>query len=232
MQRLFDLILACIAIILASPLLLIVAFALVLTGEHEVLFFQNRIGRRGQVFKLCKFATMLKNSPSIGTGTVTIEGDPRVLPLGRLLRSTKINELPQLFNILKGDMGFVGPRPQTEQCFNAYPAEMREIILQMKPGLSGIGSIVFRNEAALLKNSKDAISGYNNLIAPYKAQLEVWYYQNQNLTTYWTVIMITILVVLFPKSQLVWRAFDGLPEPPDKIKSMLGYNRVSKGFKY
>jgi Sugar transferases involved in lipopolysaccharide synthesis len=123
MQRLFDIILSVIALAILSPLLVPVAVVLRMTGEGEVFYVQQRVGRGGRSFGLFKFATMLKNSPNLGTGTVTVRDDPRVLPVGRFLRRTKINELPQLINILKGDMSIIGPRPQTRRCFDAFPAE-------------------------------------------------------------------------------------------------------------
>ena len=96
MQRLLDIILSGLALLVLSPLMIPIAIGLVLTGEHEVFYFQSRVGRGGQMFKLFKFATMLKNSPNIGTGTITLKNDPRILPMGKFLRNTKINELPQM----------------------------------------------------------------------------------------------------------------------------------------
>ena len=104
MDRFFDILFSGIALLLLSPLLVPIVITLRLTGEGEVFFLQERVGQAGEKFKLFKFATMLKNSPNIGTGTVTMRGDPRVLPIGRFLRKTKINELPQLLNIFFGDM--------------------------------------------------------------------------------------------------------------------------------
>ena len=99
------------ALVLLSPLLLPLMFILRVTGEGEIFFPQSRVGRGGKDFKLYKFATMLKDSPNMGTGTVTVKNDPRVLPMGGFLRKTKINELPQLINIFNGDMSVIGPRP-------------------------------------------------------------------------------------------------------------------------
>jgi lipopolysaccharide/colanic/teichoic acid biosynthesis glycosyltransferase len=105
--------------------------------KGEVFFFQERIGKGGEKFKLIKFATMLKNSPNIGTGTVTMRGDSRVLPVGKILRKTKMNELPQLLNIFFGDMSVIGPRPLTTQTFGAYSEKTQGLITQVRPGLSG-----------------------------------------------------------------------------------------------
>ena len=117
MDRLLDILLSGIALLVFSPLMIPISIILKLTGEGEIFFLQERIGKGGHKFKLIKFATMLKNSANIGTGTVTVKGDPRVLPVGKFLRKTKINELPQLLNILVGDMSVIGPRPLTSQTF-------------------------------------------------------------------------------------------------------------------
>ena len=143
MQRFFDIIFSGIALTLLSPFFLPLMFILRITGEGEVFFSQNRVGLGGKNFKLYKFATMLKDSPQMGTGTVTVKNDPRILPLGGFLRKTKINELPQLINIFNGNMSIIGPRPQTRRCFDAYPLSSQNEIIKVRPGLSGIGSIVF-----------------------------------------------------------------------------------------
>ena len=146
MDRFFDIFFSGIAILLLSPLLVPIAILLRLTGEGEVFFLQDRIGKDGKIFKLFKFATMLKNSPNIGTGTVTMKEDPRVLPVGKFLRKTKINELPQLLNIFFGDMSVIGPRPLTTETFAAYSENTQSLIGLVRPGLSGLGSIIFRGE--------------------------------------------------------------------------------------
>ena len=214
MQRFLDILLSGLALLVLSPLLIPVMLILRLTGEGEVFFVQQRVGRGGQPFGLYKFATMLKNSPNIGTGTVTVKGDPRVLPFGRILRKTKLNELPQLLNIFKGDMSIIGPRPQTRRCFDAFPAESQAQIVKVRPGLSGIGSIVFRDEEELMHASQEPERFYDEVIMPYKGKLEEWYVAHQGLWTYLASIFATAWVVVFPSSQLVWRLFRGLPAPP------------------
>ncbi len=191
-----------------------IAIALRLTGEGEVFFVQQRVGLGGKAFGLYKFATMLKNSPSIGTGTVTVKHDPRVLPLGRFLRKTKINELPQLLNIFKGDMSIIGPRPQTQRCFDAFPIASQMEIVKVRPGLSGIGSIVFRDEEELMHASAEPERFYDDVIMPYKGLLEEWYVAHQGLVTYILCIFATAWVVLFPTSRIVWSLFADLPKQP------------------
>jgi len=223
MQRFFDVLFSGLALLVLLPLLVPIAVLLRLTGEGEIFFLQERVGKNGKPFKLFKFATMLKNSPSIGTGTVTMKNDPRVLPMGKFLRKTKINELPQLLNIFIGDMSVVGPRPQAHRCFNAFPVELQRVIVQVKPGLSGIGPVVFRGEEDILADHACSVEFYDNVIAPYKGQVEAWYVDHQTLFTYFAVILVTVWVVLFPSSGTVWRAFKGLPVPPDELKGPLNY---------
>jgi lipopolysaccharide/colanic/teichoic acid biosynthesis glycosyltransferase len=224
MQRTLDVFFSGLALLLLSPILVLIALLLRLTGEGEVFFLQERVGEGGKPFKLYKFATMLKNSPNIGTGTVTVKNDPRVLLIGRFLRKTKINELPQLLNILQGSMSIVGPRPQARKNFDAFPENLKQLIIQVKPGLSGLGSIIFRLEEEVLAYHKNNLSFYDYVIAPYKGQLEVWYIENQSLYNYFAMILFTIWVVVFPSSGLVWRVFKGLPVPPDELKGMLKYS--------
>jgi lipopolysaccharide/colanic/teichoic acid biosynthesis glycosyltransferase len=215
--RFFDVFLSSVSLILLSPLFLIVCIVLRCTGEREVFFYQSRVGKKGKLFNLFKFATMLKDSPNLGTGTVTLKNDARVLPFGYYLRKSKINELPQLLNILKGDMSIIGPRPQTVRCFEAFPKAYQLKIITVKPGLSGIGSIIFRNEENLLNNSNSPSHFYDKVIMPFKGSLEDWYVSHLSIWTYFTLIFLTIWVVIFPKSKLVWRLFISLPKPPKDI---------------
>lgn len=220
MQRFFDILFSGLALMVLSPLLVPIAIALRFSGEGEIFFLQDRVGKNGQIFKLYKFATMLKNSPNLGTGTVTLKNDPRILPMGGFLRKTKINELPQLLNILKGDMSVVGPRPQTQRCFDAFARKSQDAIVKVKPGLSGIGSIVFRDEEDLMHGHVDAATFYDEVIAPYKGELEEWYVANQGLRTYFLLIWITAWVVLKPRSLVVWKMFDNLPRPPAELATL------------
>lgn len=223
MQRLLDIVISGLSLLFLLPLLLPVVVVLRLTGEGEIFFQQERVGAFGKPFLLLKFATMLKDSPNMGTGTVTIKDDPRVLPVGRLLRSTKINELPQLINVLLGDMSIVGPRPQAQRCFDVFPSHLQRVIVRVKPGLSGLGSIVFRAEEDILADRQSSISFYDDVIAPYKGLIEVWYVERATLVNYFKVILVTLWVVVFPKTSAVWNFFEGLPEPPEDLKGCLRY---------
>ena len=223
MDRFFDVLFSGIAILLISPLLVPIAITLRLTGEGEIFFLQERIGKGGKKFKLFKFATMLKNSPNIGTGTVTMRGDPRVLPVGKFLRKTKINELPQLLNIFFGDMSVIGPRPLTTQTFEAYSERTQRLIAQVRPGLSGIGSIIFRGEEEIMHGVAASVDFYANVIAPYKGALEEWFVSNKSLYIYFVAIFVTAWAVLIPSTKIAWRFFKDLPEPPADLKQALNF---------
>jgi lipopolysaccharide/colanic/teichoic acid biosynthesis glycosyltransferase len=215
MKRLLDIILSLIATLFFLPFGLPIALVLRLTGEGEVFYVQQRIGRGGQPFGLLKFATMLKNSPNLGTGDITMANDPRVLPLGRLLRKTKLNEVPQVLNILFGQMSVVGPRPLTPKNFGFYRKEDQQTIGSMRPGLTGIGSIVFRDEESIIgRSNKPVEQCYREDIAPYKAALEKWYYNHQDVVTDLLIILVTAWAVLNSRSNLHRHIWKDLPEPP------------------
>lgn len=212
-KRVFDVIVSVIAILLLSPLLIPIMIALKLTGEGYIFYYQKRIGHRNKYFNIIKFATMLKNSPNIGTGVITLRNDPRVLPMGKFLRKTKINELPQVFNVLLGDMSIVGPRPLVDKTFNAYPEDVRYSIYNCKPGITGIGSVIFRDEEKLMSGTtQPPAEFYEKQIAPYKAELEMWYQRNRSFGVDILIMMLTIWTVIFPKSSLAHKVFKNLPK--------------------
>lgn len=214
-KRLIDIILSFIGLVILSPLLIPVCIGLLLTGEHYIFYFQKRIGYKNKPFNIWKFATMLKNSPNLPGGLHTLRKDPRLMPLGGFLRKTKINELPQLINILIGDMSIVGPRPLVDKTFSPYPDIVKANIYNVKPGLTGIGSIVFRDEERLLSETNLAPQEfYKAHIAPFKGALEIWYQQNLSLYTDIMLIFLTAWVILFPQSNLVYRIFKNLPDRP------------------
>lgn len=211
-KRTFDFISSGILIVILSPLLIPLIVILRFTGEGKIFYVQQRIGKGGKKFGLLKFATMLENSPNMSGGDVTMGNDPRVLPVGRILRKTKINELPQLLNIFLGDISVVGPRPLTPRTFGYYPKDIQEEIKDLKPGLTGIGSIVFRDEeSVLVKSSKPHLQCYEEDIAPYKGKLEVWYKKNKSFGLDLTLIFLTIWVIFFPKSTIYETWFKDLP---------------------
>lgn len=221
MERFLDFLFSFFAILFLIPILVPVCLALRLSGEGEIFYLQERVGKKGKIFKLIKFATMLKDSPNIGAGEITLKNDPRILPLGEFLRKTKINELPQLINIIKGDMSIIGPRPMVPNTYKKYSYEAQESINLIRPGLSGIGSIIFRDEEKFLQNREDSQIFYDNEIIPYKSALETWYVGNKSISNYFKCIFLTIWVIIFPKSDLVTKIFKNLPERPDTLNPRL-----------
>lgn len=221
MQRFFDIAFSGLALIVLGPLLLPIVVILRLTGEGEVFYKQQRVGIGGENFGLLKFATMLKDSPSIGAGEITVKGDPRILPFGHFLRKTKLNELPQLINILEGDISVVGPRPMVPSTFAHYDSEAQEKLCTVRPGLTGIGSVIFRDEERFLDGLDDPFAFYRDVIIPYKTQLELWYVRNRSLGTYFLLIFLTAWVIPFPGSKLPRKVFPDLPVPPEEIREYM-----------
>lgn len=217
MKRLLDILLSFLALIILAPLFLVIIIILRLTGEGEIFYIQERAGRGGNSFGLYKFATMLKNSPNIGAGDITVQDDPRVLPFGKFLRKTKLNELPQLWNIFIGDMSVVGPRPMVLNTYAFYPEEVRHKLNRIRPGLTGIGSIVFRDEEHYLVNDVDPMGFYKEHIIPYKSDLELWFLENNSIWLYIKIILLTAWVVIFPSSNIIDKVFEGIPSRPSTL---------------
>ena len=216
-KRLLDILLSFVALCILSPFFVVIMIALLFTGEHEVFYFQKRVGKNARPFYIWKFATMLKNSEKIGTGSLTVRNDPRVTPVGRFLRKTKLNELPQIINVLLGSMSVVGPRPLLQNEYDAYSEDVQQKVYQSKPGVTGIGSIVFRDEEKILSQGENPREIYNEKIAPYKGELELWYQQNISFCTDMKIIILTFWVVFFPESELHYKWFKDLPKKPDYL---------------
>lgn len=221
MIRLLDIIISFAAMVVLLPFMIPVMIGLKLTGEHHIFYLQPRVGIGGKDFMVVKFATMLKDSPNMPGGILTQKNDPRILPMGAFLRKTKINELPQLINIFLGRMSFVGPRPQARRHYELYTPEIRARLDALRPGLTGIGSVVFRDEESLL----DAVIGdrdhfHDTVIAPFKGDLEVWYTDHRDLGTYFTLIFLTVWLLMFPRSHLPFRLFRSLPRLPPELHEL------------
>ena len=215
-KRFFDIVASFIGLLIISPILIPVMIILKFTGEGEVFYLQERIGKGNKAFHITKFATMLKDSPNIGG--YTVRGDPRVLPFGRFLRKSKINELPQLWDILRGKMSLVGPRPQMTRIHNDYPENFYVVLESLRPGVTGIGSIIFRDEEAILTHAVDKDYCYKQQIIPYKADLEIWYMENQGFFLDIALIFMTLWVIIKPNSQILYSLYPSIP-----LKSMDGF---------
>lgn len=216
LKRIFDIVSSLISILILSPLLIPIIVGLKLTGEGHIFYKQERIGYKNKPFYIWKFATMLKNSVNMPGGHITLKKDPRLTPMGDFLRKSKINELPQLFNILVGSMSIVGPRPVMKISFDAYPNKIQKVIYNVKPGLTGIGSVIFRDEEKLISDIKnnggDVLQFYKEKIYPYKGDLEIWYQKNRSFFLDIGLIFITIWVVFSSSSNISDKIFKDLPK--------------------
>lgn len=215
-KRFFDILASGIAILILSPIIIPIIIGLRFTGEGYIWYKQERLGYKNNPFQIWKFATMLKNSANMPGGYITIKKDPRLTPMGDFLRKSKINELPQLFNIFAGRMSIVGPRPVMKVSFQAYPENIRDVIYDVKPGLTGVGSIIFRDEEELItdvRNKGGDIHGfYVNQIYPHKGNLELWYQKNKSLILDFQIILLTAWVIFVPTSKLYEKWFKDLPK--------------------
>jgi lipopolysaccharide/colanic/teichoic acid biosynthesis glycosyltransferase len=215
-KRFFDILSSLVALLVLSPLLVPIIVGLKLTGEGHIWYFQERIGFKNKNFNIWKFATMLRDSPNMTGGIITTKKDPRITPMGDFLRKSKINELPQLINILRGDMSVVGPRPVMQVSFDAYPDDVKKVIYNVKPGLTGIGSVIFRDEEEIITKVKDSGGDtwefYINSIYPFKGAVEKWYQNNQSFWTDVKIIILTAWAIVSPESELVYKWFKDLPK--------------------
>jgi lipopolysaccharide/colanic/teichoic acid biosynthesis glycosyltransferase len=221
MLRILDIVISLTAIIILFPFMLPIMLLLKITGEHDIFYLQKRIGYKGKPFNVLKFATMLRDSPNLAGGLITAPEDPRLLPLGSFLRKTKINELPQLLNIFLGQMSIIGYRPFAEAHYNLYSNEIKASIGEIRPGLSGIGSIIFKDEEDILHRVNDREYFHDKVITPYKGELEKWYVEHRNLCNYFTLIFLTLLAFIKPKNKTIYKLFKDLPPCPVELKKFL-----------
>lgn len=217
-KRLCDILVSGLALLILAPLLIPIMIGLKFTGEGYIWYKQERVGYKNKPFLIWKFATMLLNSPNMSGGIITTKKDPRITPMGGFLRKSKINELPQLINIVKGDMSVVGPRPLMGISFKAYTKDVQEVIYNVKPGLTGIGSIIFRDEEELItavkNNGGDVWAFYNDKIFPFKGEVEKWYQEHESFIVDLKIIIVTAWVILNPNSNIVYTWFKGVPKRP------------------
>jgi lipopolysaccharide/colanic/teichoic acid biosynthesis glycosyltransferase len=215
-KRIFDISSSFIACVILIPILIPIVIILRLTSEGDIFYLQERIGLYKKSFMIYKFATMLRNSAKMKGGYITVKDDPRFTFMGKFLRKSKINELPQLINILMGHMSVVGPRPVMQVSFDSYPPKIKKIIYNVKPGLTGIGSIIFRDEEELITNVKNnggnILDFYKNKIYPFKGELEIWYQNNKSFFLDLKLIFITAWVVFYPNSKIYEKLFKDLPK--------------------
>jgi lipopolysaccharide/colanic/teichoic acid biosynthesis glycosyltransferase len=192
MIRLFDIVISIFGIILLFPLFIIISIFIALEFNGGILFIQERVGKNGTHFRIFKFRTMVTNQPE-GL-SLTVSNDKRITKFGKFLRANKLDELPQLFNVIKGDMSLVGPRPEVPEYVKYYSQEQRQI-LSLKPGITDLASIEFSNENYILAEVTDPEQYYISHIMPRKINLNLVYLQNKNLKNYFKIIFKTIKLI-------------------------------------
>lgn len=220
-KRTFDLLASTLGLLIISPLFLVIMLVLKFTGEGEVFYLQERMGLNNKSFFIYKFATMLKDSSNMGHKNLTVRNDSRITKVGKFLRLTKINELPQIINVIKGDMALVGSRPNLPNNFQIYTPEVQDVIYKNRPGITGLGSLVFRDEELLVTTYKELGKNpsdyYRNYIYPYKGDLEKWYYHNCSLLVDLKILILTFWSLVNSNSQIVYKTFKNLPPKPESL---------------
>lgn len=191
----FDILVATTGLLLLLPMMIVIAISIKLTSPGPLIYQAERIGRHGKPFKLLKWRSMIVHADQIGP-SITIANDQRITPIGKILRSTKLDELPQLINVLKGDMSIVGPRPESPVYVSRYTAEQRKV-LSVRPGITSPASIRFRHEERLL-NGADWEAHYIEHIMPQKLALDLDYARRATLWRDIQIILYTLWVIILP----------------------------------
>ncbi|WP_037353059.1 sugar transferase [Selenomonas sp. FC4001] len=194
-KRLFDLLFTIPGVIILSPMLIVLALWVHFDSDGPVFFRQERVGRNGINFRIFKFRTMVFDAESRGT-QITVGADKRVTRCGEVLRKYKLDELPQLFNVILGDMSLVGPRPEVPCYIAKYTVEEREEVLSVRPGITDNASIVFRSENEILGRAQDPEWAYINEVLPIKIKYYREYVQNRSLVGDFMIILKTFKAIL------------------------------------
>jgi lipopolysaccharide/colanic/teichoic acid biosynthesis glycosyltransferase len=212
-KRCLDVVGAIVGLVLLSPVFLIVAIAIKLDTAGPVIFRQQRVGQDGRFFTILKFRSMTVDAPRRGSA-LTVRADKRITRVGRLLRKSKLDELPQLANVLVGDMSLVGPRPEVPEFMRFYSPEQRETIVSMRPGLTDYAAILFRDESALLDQSADPIDIYRRLIMPIKFSHYERYSRETGVLTDLRIILATAFLLTIGRAPSWIRIERELLAPP------------------
>lgn len=199
LKRSFDLLVSLIALVLLAPLFLILALIIKLTSRGPVFYRGSRVGRGGNIFLMHKFRSMVVNADQIGTH-LTPQGDPRVTKIGRLLRKTKIDELPNILDVLKGNMSFVGPRPESP-LYARYYNERQKRVLDVRPGMVGPAQIKYRHEELILKNKEDPDKFYIQELMPKKVEIDLDYIEKMGFLLDINILLRTLLAVVMIKGK-------------------------------
>ena len=202
-KRAFDVVCAALTLLLLWPLLLLLALWIKLDSPGPVLFRQERVGRHGVLFRIFKFRTMTLSPPTGGI-PLTVAGDQRITRVGRILRRTKLDELPQLFDVLRGSMSLVGPRPEVPNYIQHYPTEWRKRLLSVRPGITDFASIRYHNENDLLARASDPEREYIEVVLPTKLRYALHYVDNPGLASDLLVLGLTLRTIFVPSKLLPW----------------------------
>jgi lipopolysaccharide/colanic/teichoic acid biosynthesis glycosyltransferase len=194
-RRTLDILIAGLGILVLLPVLLLLALLIKRDSPGPVFYWGQRVGRGGRPFGILKFRTMYETTASYDGPRVTGQGDPRITPLGQWLRDTKINELPQLWNVLKGDMSLVGPRPEDQDFVTHWPADVRQVLLSVRPGITSPASILYRDEESMLQ-AGNVVDQYLKVILPSKLRLDLLYVHHRSFLTDLDVMFWTLLALL------------------------------------
>ena len=179
-KRIFDLIFVVPGILVVSPALIIIVIIIKIDSDGPVIFKQKRVGLNGEMFNILKFRTMIQNAESIGE-KLTIANDSRITKSGHWLRKYKLDELPQLLNVLMGSMSLVGPRPDTPEHVEFYTDQQKQIILSVLPGMTDTAAVEFRDEEEILAKSTDSVKDYKEVILPIKLPYYIEYVEERSL---------------------------------------------------
>jgi len=212
-KRLFDLFFSFLGLVLTSPVLVVIAALIKLGSKGPVFYRGERVGKDGKVFKIFKFRTMVVDAEKLG-GSSTSNDDPRITGIGRRLRRFKLDELPQLINVFKGDMSFVGPRPEVKYYTDQF-SEEEKAILSVRPGITDWASIRFSDEGGILAGHDDPDKAYEELIRPNKIRLQLEYIKRRNLWIDLKIILTTIRAILFG--------------PPESMGPEAGWSTAEQG---
>ncbi len=209
-RRLFDITISLIGLAIASPVFLFAAIQIKRDSPGPVIYRGPRVGKGGREFQILKFRTMYEDEKSYAGPLITGQDDPRITPIGKWLRDTKVNELAQFWNVLRGEMSIVGPRPEDPQIAKSWPAELRDTLLSVKPGITSPASVIYRDEESMLQ-SGDPLDDYLRSILPTKLRLDSLYVRNRTLLSDLDVIFWTLIVLIpqarsqaIPETQLYW----------------------------
>ena len=226
-KRFFDIVFAVIGLLLTSPIVLFVILLKKITGEKEVFYIKGRVGKGGKLFPFIKLSSMIPAQKGEKTSSLTLSNDSRITPLGHFIRKTKIDEFPQFVNILRGELSFIGPRALMPKIHKDYSKKVKQELTKIRPGVTGLATVVFRNEAELLAQSDytNELEFYKEVIAPAKGAIEMIYTKNQGFILDFTILLLTIWQIFIPQSLLgyKWLIYSGyfIPDENPRLHKII-----------